>query len=241
MAASPCIAKQQPSKAVNLTVWELPRPEDTGIDARCSREVVSAFQKKFPYVGLSAPTGLEIPEMSAMDTKPLMAIAGGVSPDVIYVNFRQSDTYIQEGFLYPLDRWIGKLPREEMAERILPQIEKVVYRYGPGKRNGSDTKKHYWTLPYGTYVKGLCWRKDLFQASGLDPERPPQNWGELLAFARRCTDPANGTYGLSWTRSPHWSAYFYSILCSAGARAMEEKKDGNWYATFNSRFGKTVN
>ena len=38
------------------------------------------------------------------DSGPLMAIAGGVSPDIIYVNFRQSDTYIREGFLYPLDK-----------------------------------------------------------------------------------------------------------------------------------------
>jgi len=221
---------QHQAKIINLTVWELPRPEDTGIDARCSREVITAFQKKFPNIKLSAPTGIEIPEMSAMDTKPLMAIAGGVSPDVIYVNFRQSDTYIQEGFLYPLDKWIRRLPKEELAERVLPQIRKVIFRYGPGP----DTGKHYWALPYGTYVKGLCWRKDLFQSSGLDPERPPQNWDELLEFSRACTDPSKGTYGLAWTRSPHWSAYFYSILCSAGARAMQEKTDNNWYATFNS-------
>lgn len=222
------------SKPVKLTVWELPRPEDTGIDARCQRAVIDAFLRKYPDITLSAPTGIEIPEMSSMDTRPLMAIAGGVSPDVIYVNFRQSDTYIQEGFLYPLDEWISKMPQEEQNERILPQIKKVVLRHGPGKRDGSDTAKHFWALPYGTYVKGLCWRKDLFQASGLDPERPPGNWTELLDFSRRCTDPTKGTYGLAWTRSPHWSAYFYSILCSAGARAMEERGDENWYAAFNS-------
>ncbi|MDD4873268.1 MAG: extracellular solute-binding protein, partial [Kiritimatiellae bacterium] len=226
--------QQSRQKTVQLTIWALPRPEDTGIDARCQRKVINAFQNKYPYIKLSAPTGIEIPEMSAMDTKPLMAIAGGVSPDVIYVNFRQSDTYIQEGFLYPLDEWFNKLPKDEQDERILPQVRKVVLRHGPGKRDGTDPAKHYWALPYGTYVKGLCWRKDLFQASGLDPERPPQNWNELLEFSRRCTDPVKGIYGLAWTRSPHWSAYFYSILCSAGVRAMEERGDNNWYASFNS-------
>ena len=33
-----------------------------------------------------------------MDSKTLMAIAGGVPPDVLYVNFRQSSTYINGGF-----------------------------------------------------------------------------------------------------------------------------------------------
>jgi ABC-type sugar transport system permease subunit/ABC-type glycerol-3-phosphate transport system substrate-binding protein len=229
-----CRAAEHPGEPVKLTVWALPRPDDTGIDARCHRAVINAFQKKYPHIILSAPTGIEIPEMSAMDTKPLMAIAGGVSPDVIYVNFRQSDTYIQEGFLYPLDQWLNKLPKDEQDERILPQIRKVIFRRGPGNRDGSDTERHYYALPYGTYVKGLCWRKDLFQSSGLDPERPPKDWQELLDFARRCTNPLKGTYGLAWTRSPHWSAYFYSILCSAGARAMEERGDENWYASFNS-------
>ncbi|OGV60124.1 MAG: hypothetical protein A2283_19460 [Lentisphaerae bacterium RIFOXYA12_FULL_48_11] len=229
------VKAQDNQPVVNLTVWELPRPEDTRIDTRCFRAVIDAFQKKYPYIKLSAPTGLEIPEMSSMDTKPLMAIAGGVSPDVIYVNFRQSDTYIQEGFLYPLDQWIGNLSEEEQSDRILPQVRKVIFRHGPGKRSGIDVQKHFYALPYGTYVKGLCWRKDLFQASGLDPEHPPRNWDELLDFSRRCTNPAKGTYGLAWTRSPHWSAYFYSILCSAGAKAMEERNDGNWYASFNSQ------
>ena len=52
-----------------------------------------------------------------MDAGPLMAIAGGVSPDVIYVNFRQSDSYIRQGFLYPLDKFMAREPREEVNER----------------------------------------------------------------------------------------------------------------------------
>jgi multiple sugar transport system permease protein len=219
--------------SVSLSVWYLPRPEDTTIQARSMREVIRAFEARHPDIRLSSPTGLVIPEMSAMDTQPLMAIAGGVSPDVIYVNFRQSDTYIREGFLYPLDRWMAALTEQEKAERLPAQILRVVRRTGPSG-GGLPSDEHFWALPYNTYIKGLCWRKDLFQAAGLDPETPPRTWDELLSFARRCTDPTTGTYGIAWGRGPHWSAHFYSILCSAGARAMTETAPGEWAASFNS-------
>ena len=223
---------EQP-KDIRLSVWQLPRPESTSIRAMCDREVIRAFKKKFPYIKPYAPQGISIPELG-MDSRPLMAIAGGVSPDVIYVNFRQSDTYIQEGFLYPLDEWINKLPAEERKERILPQVEKVIRRWGPGKASGVDTEKHYWALPYGNYIKGMVWRKDLFKSVGLDPERPPKDWKELIEFARRCTNPEKGTQGLLWGKGDHWSWYFYSVLCSAGAKAMEDRGEDEWFASFNT-------
>jgi multiple sugar transport system permease protein len=222
-----------PDRPVELSVWYLPLPESTDIRALGDRAVVRAFREKYPYIKLRSPTGISIPELG-MDSRPLMAIAGGVSPDVIYVNFRQSDTYIQEGFLYPLDEWFDKLPADEQQERLLPQVKKVVYRWGPGKKTGLDARKHYWALPYGNYIKGLVWRKDLFQMVGLDPERPPQNWDELYEFAKRCTDPARGSYGLLWGRGEHWSWHFYSLICSAGARAMEDRGEDEWVACFNS-------
>ena len=39
---------------------------------------------------------------------PLMQIAGDIPAHVMYVNFRQSDTYIRNKFLYPLDKYIEK-------------------------------------------------------------------------------------------------------------------------------------
>ncbi len=228
------LAAKSPGGEVELSVWQLPRPEDTNIQTRVQRAVIDGFRRKYPHIRLVSPTGIAIPGRAMMDTGPLMAIAGGVSPDVIYVNFRQSDTYIQEGFLYPLDEWIEKLSPEERAERILPQVEPVVRRWGPGKKTGADPQKHYWALPYGNYIKGLVWRKDIFKEAGLDPERPPKDWDEYYEFARRCTDPAKGTYGILWDRSISWSWHFYSLVVSAGARAMQDRGEDDWYATFNS-------
>jgi len=49
----------------------------------------------------------------------LLAIAGGVAPDVLYINFRKSDNYIRNGFLYPLDEFIDALPEKERNEFLV--------------------------------------------------------------------------------------------------------------------------
>ena len=69
--------------------------------------VMEAFRQRHPDVTLAPATGIDIPGRG-MDTQPLMQIAGDVSPDVLYVNFRQSDTYIRNKFLHPLDRYIER-------------------------------------------------------------------------------------------------------------------------------------
>lgn len=66
---------------------------------------MAAFQQRFPQVRLEPATGIDIPGRS-MDMLPLMQIAGDVSPDVIFVNFRQSDTYVRNKFLYPIEHYV---------------------------------------------------------------------------------------------------------------------------------------
>lgn len=44
-----------------------------------------------------------------MDTTPLMGISASNPPHAIYVNFRQSSTYIGHGFLEPLEILLSRI------------------------------------------------------------------------------------------------------------------------------------
>jgi multiple sugar transport system permease protein len=114
---------------VTVVSWSLPDPTRTDTNTRAQVAVVKEFVKRYPQivqekyraryeadpdkygefdwgnvtVELVPRSGIQV-EGTGLDSGPLMAIAGGVAPDIMYVNFRQSDTYIQEGFLYPLDK-----------------------------------------------------------------------------------------------------------------------------------------
>ena len=46
--------------------------------------------------------------------------------------------------------------------------------------------KHY-CLPWGTDLYALFWNKDLFEAAGLDPEKPPTTMEELAEYADKLT------------------------------------------------------
>ena len=81
-----------------LKVFKLPDPKSNEAFNRADMAVVEAFKNKFPNIELRSYSGIELENME-LDAGPLMAIAGGVSPDIIYVNFRQSATYIENDFL----------------------------------------------------------------------------------------------------------------------------------------------
>ena len=88
-------------------------------------QVVAQFEKKFPNVVPVSTTGLEIPGKT-MDIVPLMQIAGDIPQDVMYVNLRQSATYIANKFLYPLDKYIEKAMGVDIPDgHLLPNVEYV--------------------------------------------------------------------------------------------------------------------
>jgi len=185
----------------------------------------------------------------------LLAIAGGVAPDVLYVNFRKSDTYIRNRFLYPLnnpeDSYIGDLSRakitkkgiqrppgsfkggmtdEELNFRVNPTIWPVMWRKGP------DGEKNVWAMPWGGAVgKVLLYRKDLFDEHGIPYPTAEWTWDDLYDACKKMTDPKRGIYGFKLGLGKHESWWWMTFLWSAGGEAMvyNEEKD-EWRCVFDS-------
>jgi len=223
---------------VPLKLFALPDPKNPSPFAQADVAVLREFQKRYPHIELEQFTGISIAGRS-LDSTSLLAIAGGNAPDILYVNFRQSDTYIRQGFLHPLDSYLdqdlknGSLTKEVLAERIVSSIEPVVWREGPAI-GGEPAGRHLWAMPYNLLVRTLAYRKDLFSAAGLDPNKPPSNWSELYNCARRLSDPANGKYGLFVSGGPHAAWDWMAYLWTAGGDAVAQDKNGQWVAVFDS-------
>lgn len=231
-------------KDVTVKVFSLPdRSQSQGVWLG-QAIAVERFKQLNPHIQLKRSTQLQV-EGHSMDTGVLMAIAGGISPDIIYVNFRQSESYIQQGFLHPLDEYINLemtaaeakqagvfqeriMYRDEYEERVPEPVRPVIYRRGP------DGKEHVYAMPYTLAVSTMMYRKDLFAEAGLDPERPPQNWDELLEYAEKLTNPQKGIYAVGYSEGPEMSYHLYPFLCSAGAKAVTMQPDGDWRATFDT-------
>jgi multiple sugar transport system permease protein len=120
------------------------------IESLADRRIIEEYQKLFPHVRPVPTSGLVIPGRSTMDILPLMQIAGDIAPDVMYVNFRQSDTYVRNKFLYPLDDYLERLAGvKTIPGRHLMKLDEYVARLKAGP--------HY-QAQFAERVPPQCWK-----------------------------------------------------------------------------------
>ncbi len=258
VGVAPAASAQAEEAAVRFKSQGLPQPGSADPASLATRELVQRFQVQHPDIAIQAFTMPQI-HGAAMDSGPLMAIAAGVPPHAIYVNFRQSSTYIEQGFLEPLGPLMARVvsddpaltrldenggwiahptptqvdaARELLKSRVPDPVWPVVYR--EGLRPPHDESRHVWAMPLSMAVNVLMYRKDLFAEAGLDPDRPPRDWDELLTVARQLTLPSRNQYGLMITGGQYLSWGAYALLVGNGGQAMERGDDGRWRAAFDS-------
>ena len=206
--------------------FHLPSKNDTAPQDRANRAIVDAFERANPQIQLQNAQGLRISGPMA-EASLLMQFAGGTAPDVIYVNFRQSATYINQGFLLPLDSYVAQDPT--ILTRLNPQIVSVLRDVGNG---------HIYSIPYAQFVQALYYRRDMFQSVGLDPNKPPTTWDQFYSDAQRLTDQSHGVWGFEFNNDPDASAYWWcNFLWQAGGDVIKKNAQGKWVAAFNSPAG----
>jgi ABC-type sugar transport system permease subunit/ABC-type glycerol-3-phosphate transport system substrate-binding protein len=209
--------------------FHLPDKNATDPTSRANRAIVDAFERSHPDIRLESAQGLEIAGPAA-ESNLLLEFAGGNAPDVVYVNFRSSASYIQQGFLIPLDSYLQNDPR--VFRNINPHILKVLRDAGNG---------HIYSLPYAQFVQALYYRKDLFQAAGLDPNKPPTTWAEFYTDAQKMTNQPKGMWGFEFAADSGGTAYWWiNFLWQAGGQIIRRNAQGNWVAAFNSPAGVTA-
>lgn len=121
------------NETIEFKAWGVPDGNAWGPAGETAISIVRAFQKLYPDVKMVPATGLSAGGRS-MDTVPLMQIAGDISPVVIYVNFRQSSTYINQKFLYPIDKYLEKASGTDVRDGHLMSTAQYVSALRRGSR-----------------------------------------------------------------------------------------------------------
>ena len=57
----------------------------------------------------------------------------------------------------------------------------------PGFMENSQTGGKTWGIPFQRSTIVLYWNKELFKEAGLDPNKAPANWSEMVEFAKKLT------------------------------------------------------
>ncbi len=90
---------EKPPEIIELRAHGVPAGLSNNVRGMSDLRVVEAFQRHHPLIKPVPPTGLALPGARAMDVVPLMQIAGDIAPEVLYLSFRSTDTYIRNKFL----------------------------------------------------------------------------------------------------------------------------------------------
>lgn len=219
----------EPRETITLKVSSavLPATGSTSTQELAKREIIRQFEAKYPHVRLTSTEGLRIPGQDNEITV-MMQIAAEIAPDVLYVNFRNSDSYVQQGFLRPLDDFLAEISKPDLDSRVPPPVWQVIRRPGP------DGVAHVWALPYDTMATALVYKRDLFREAGLDPGRGPRDWQEMEDYCRQIRAHHPDRYGLGFDRGVYESWKFMTLLWSAGGEAMREVSPHQWRAVYDT-------
>ncbi len=120
-------------------------------------------------------------------TEAMRAYATGQAPDIITVDNPEHALFASRGAFLDLTDMIAK------SSEIKPG------NYFPGPLASVTWKGKYYGVPKATNTIALYYNKDMFKAKGLDPNKPPQTWDDLVNDARKLTDPSKNVYGLAFS------------------------------------------
>ncbi|MDR3691357.1 MAG: extracellular solute-binding protein [Fimbriimonas sp.] len=195
----------------------IPPKEATTTMAVVQRAVFEAFERQNPGIQVVNAGGLQLNGTQGDDLF-LMSMAGDMSPDVFYVNFRQYYTFLDQGFCRPLDDLIAQDPA--VLSRINPAVRHVLTSY--------DGKTY--AIPFFQVAIALYYRKDFFIEAGLDPNKPPRTWDEFYRYARKLSK--RNRYGFAFSTPPgyHWQNFAYQ----AGGEIVKPDAAGNWHSVVAS-------
>lgn len=74
------------------------------------------------------------------------------------------------------------------------------------------------SMPFNNSVPMLYYNKDLFTAAGLDPNKPPATWDELVTAAKALTK--EGQWGFNTHTDTHW--YFSAMVMQNGGKILSD-------------------
>lgn len=146
-------------------------------------ELARQFEAANPDLTVS----IEVTVADGLPARIQTALRSGAPPDLIEAQHGWVVPYAQAGLLAPLDDVVAADDRAD---------------YLPAALDYDTWNGHLWGAPFRIEAHALLYNRRLFRDAGLDPDRPPQTWPEMLAAARtltRKTAAGRQQYGLAIT------------------------------------------
>lgn len=146
---------------------------------------VADFEKANPTISVEA-----IPTPLAQYTAKVATMAkAGEMPDVATADVLWLRGWINEGYLKDLSPYVDKAGGKQYLGQFYDTLVNLA----------SDGNKVYAIPAFaGGYL--IYYNTEMYKEAGLDPAKPPKNWDEMLAYAKKLTkkDASGNTVQWGW-------------------------------------------
>jgi sn-glycerol 3-phosphate transport system substrate-binding protein len=108
--------------------------------------------------------------------KALTALKSGEPPNLAVILSTDMFTLIDEDAVVPFDELAASAEDKAWLKAFYPAF-----------MANSQTGGKTWGIPFQRSTIVQYWNKEAFKEAGLDPDRPPKTWAELVDFAKKLT------------------------------------------------------
>ena len=173
------VAQAEEPEQLTVELWDMQQSDANILAAQEAAQAL--FELANPNIKINV-TVFPYPEYR---DKLLIAVQGGKSPDISTLDQIWTSEFAAAGAIIPLDDYVADsaVVKEDL--------------FFPGAWGSCLYQGKLWGVPLNNDVwEELYYNKDLFEAAGLDPEKPPATWDELLEMGKKLNNPPD-TYGLA--------------------------------------------
>jgi multiple sugar transport system substrate-binding protein len=173
------------------------------------KALFAEFEKRNPTIKVVAETvtsAERVPKFTA-------AMEAGRGPDLYMDTPPNAPNLIARGYCLDLESRM--------------KADDLLARFTKGDLDSfTDAKGDHYFVPYSTGPMGLIYNAKAFQDAGLDPNKPPKTWEELLEYAKKLT--RDGKYGIGLfgkgDNSSVWRLWYWWMSNGAEVLTADGKK-----------------
>ena len=134
---------------------------------------------------------------------------GGTPPDVAVLLSTDLYSLVDGDLILPLDDYIKAAGGDSFTSDFFPAY-----------LANSSYQNKTWSLPFQRSIPVLYYNKDLFKTAGLDPNKPPSNYQEMVDAAKKLTKADGSQWGIEISSDgiPYW--LFQSFVIGNGTNVI---------------------
>lgn len=184
LLSAPALAQQNKT----VTLWHIYNNDS---------DMIHLGIKKFNEAGNGYQIEQRLVPYTQINPELIRAIATSSPPDLVVINDPDLAGYASQGQF------------TDLSERVASSKVIDASKYFKGPQTSDQWKGRRYSVAREVNTLALYYNADMFRAKGLDPERPPSTWGEVVAAAEKLAEPSKGVFGLGFCAAQSEQSVFH--------------------------------